>query len=92
MSIEDYKRRTHEGMRALSEDEMRAIAIAQAEGARKANHNRYGGGLANMAPALFYQPEGLAELYQPKKKPGLLARLKRLFSQYHIPQRPDHAE
>lgn len=76
MDIEDYSRRTAESMRALSEDEMRAIALAQEAAMRPADSNRYGDGLRNIAPALFYQPENLAEIYQPKKKPSLLARLK----------------
>jgi hypothetical protein len=76
MDIEDYRRRTVEGMRALSADEMRAIALAQEAGMRPADPNRYGNGLQNMAPALFYQPENLVEIYQPEKKPGLFDRLK----------------
>ena len=76
MDIEEYRRRTVEGMRALSADEMRDIALAQEEWARKANPHRYGNGLQNMAPALFYQPENLVEIYQPKKKPSLFARIK----------------
>ena len=67
-------------MRALSADEMRAITLAQEAGMRPADPNRYGDRLRNVAPTLFYQPENLVEIYQPNKKPGLLARLKRLFS------------
>ena len=76
MDIEDYRRRTAGGMRALSEDEMRAIALAQEAGIRPADPNRYGDGLRDMAQALFYQPENLVEIYQPKKKPSLFDRIK----------------